>query len=140
LVVGMGRWLGVGQVVRCRAGGFDGLRMTSAGGFDGLRGGYPRFLNSSFSAFIHFPKKRTLCGWALLFAMGKHTSKEFLCGRKHSRISKCPKTRSKVRSKSGPKRGPSQHPKSRKHRYTGKSSLQRGQKRYPKSSSKTTPK
>jgi hypothetical protein len=26
-----------GQVVRCRAGGFDGLRMTSAGGFDGLQ-------------------------------------------------------------------------------------------------------
>jgi hypothetical protein len=28
---------GNGQVVRCRAGGFDGLRMTSAGGFDGLQ-------------------------------------------------------------------------------------------------------
>jgi hypothetical protein len=93
-------------------------------------------LKSSFSGFIHFSRKRTLCGWALLFAMGKHTSKEFLYGRKHSRVFECREIRSKTGSKTGLKRGPSQHPKHRKHRYTGKSSLQRGQKKY----SKTTPK
>jgi hypothetical protein len=37
--------------------------------------------------------------------MGKVTSDDFLCGRKHSRISKCRKTRTKVRSKSGSKMG-----------------------------------
>jgi hypothetical protein len=95
---------------------------------------------AQFLAFVHFPRKRTLSGWTLLFAMGKHTSKEFLYGRKHSRISKRPKTRSKVRSKSGSKTRPGQHPKSKKHRYTGKSSLQRGQKKYSKTSPKTTPK
>ena len=63
----------------------------------------PGVLKSGFSGFIHFPRKRTLSGWTLLFAMGKHTSKEFLYGRKHSRISKCRKTRTKVRSKSGQK-------------------------------------
>jgi hypothetical protein len=88
LMVGMGRWLGVGrlgigrlgvgQVVRCRAGGFDGLRMTSAGGFDGLRmtsaggfdglrmtsaggfdglqGEHPRSIKSCFSGLFTFPK------------------------------------------------------------------------------------
>jgi hypothetical protein len=76
---------------------------------------------------------RTLSGWTLLFAMGKHTSEEFLYGRKHSRISKCRKTRSKTGVQTGPKRGPDQHPKSRKHRYTGKYSNGRT----PKSRSKT---
>jgi hypothetical protein len=93
-----------------------------------------------FSGLLHFATDRTLSGWTLLFAMGKHTSKEFLYGRKHSRISKRPKTRSKVRSKSGSKTRPGQHPKSKKHPYTGKSSLQRGLKKGPKSSSKMTPK
>jgi hypothetical protein len=97
-------------------------------------------LKSSFSAFIHFPKKRTLTGWALLFAMGKHTSKEFLYGRKHSRISKCPKTRSKTGPKTDLKRGPDQHPKSRKRPYTGKSSLQRASKKGSKLTPKMTPK
>jgi hypothetical protein len=60
-------------------------------------------MNSSFSAFIHFPKKRTLSGWALLFAMGKVTSDDFLYGREHVRVWKCRKTRTKVRSKSGQK-------------------------------------
>jgi hypothetical protein len=36
------------------AGGFDGLRMTSAGGFDGLQGEHPRSIKSCFSGFIHF--------------------------------------------------------------------------------------
>jgi|JI9StandDraft_2_1071091.scaffolds.fasta_scaffold36623_2 hypothetical protein len=93
-----------------------------------------------FLGFIHFPRKRTLTGWAVLFAMGKHTSKEFLYDREHVRVWKCRKTGTKVRSKSGPKTGPSRCPKHRKHRYTGKSSLQRGQKRSLKSSPKTTPK
>ena len=106
-------------------------------GQNSSREGDPRLMNSSFSGFIHFPRKRTLCGWALLFAMGKHTSKQFLYGRKHSRISKCPKTRSKTGVQTGPKRGPDQHPKSKKHRYTGKSSLQRGLKKGPKWGSKT---
>jgi hypothetical protein len=83
---------GNGQVVRCRAGGFDGLQ-----------GEHPRSIKSCFSGFIHFPRKRTLTGWGLLFAMGKVTSDDFLYGRKHSRISKCRKTRTKVRSKSGQK-------------------------------------
>jgi hypothetical protein len=52
--------------------------------------------------------------------MGKHTSKEFLCGRKHSRVFECREILSKTGSKTGPKTGPDQHPKSRKHRYTGK--------------------
>jgi Cytochrome b/b6/petB len=56
-----------------------------------------------FSGLLHFATDRTLSGWTLLFAMGKHTSKEFLYGRKHSRISKCRKTGTKVRSKSGQK-------------------------------------
>jgi hypothetical protein len=56
-----------------------------------------------FLAFVHFPKKRTLTGWALLFAMGKVTSKDFLYGREHVRVWKCRKTRTKVRSKSGQK-------------------------------------
>ena len=89
-----------------------------------------------FLAFIHFPTKRTLTGWALLFAMGKVTSDDFLYGREHVRVWKCRKTRSKSGTKSGLKRGPSQHPKSRKRPYTGKSSLQRGLKKGPKSSSK----
>jgi hypothetical protein len=97
-------------------------------------------MNSSFSEFIHFPRKRTLTGWAVLFAMGKHTSKEFLYGRKHSRISKCRKTRTKVRSKSGPKTGPDQHSNHRKRPYTGKSSLQRGLKKGSKLTSKMAPK
>jgi hypothetical protein len=122
------------------AGGFDGLRMTSAGGFDGLQGEHPRSIKSCFSGFIHFPRKRTLSGWALLFAMGKHTSKEFLYGRKHSRISKCRKTGTKVRSKSGPKTGPSRCPKHRKHRYTGKSSLQRGLKKGVQNRTQIAPK
>ncbi len=68
--------------------------------------------------------------------MGKHTSKEFLYDREHVRVWKCRKTGTKVRSKSGPKTGPGQHPKHRKHRYTGISSLQhtskRGSKMAPK--------
>jgi hypothetical protein len=88
-----------GRCSGCRAGGFDGLQISR----NGLRGGYPRFLNCSFSGFIHFPKKRTLTGWALLFAMGKVTSKDFLYGREHVRVWKCRKTRTKVRSKSGQK-------------------------------------
>jgi hypothetical protein len=96
--------------------------------------------DGQFSGLLHFATDRTLTGWTLLFAMGKHTSKEFLCGRKHSRISKRPKTRSKVRSKSGPKTGPDQHSNHRKRPYTGKSSLQRGLKKGPKSNSKMTPK
>ncbi len=83
-------------------------------------------LKSSFLGFIHFPRKRTLSGWALLFAMGKHTSKEFLCGRKHSRVFECREIRSKSGTKTGLKRGPSRCPKHRKHRYTGKSSFKRG--------------
>jgi hypothetical protein len=79
-----------------------------------------------FSGLLHFATDRTLSGWTLLFAMGKHTSKEFLHGRKHSRISKRPKTRSKSGTKSGLKTGPSRCPKHRKHRYTGKSSFKRG--------------
>jgi hypothetical protein len=66
--------------------------------------------DGQFSGLLHFATDRTLSGWTLLFAMGKHTSKEFLHGRKHSRISKCPKTRSKVRSKSGPKQVPTSTP------------------------------
>ena len=104
------------------------------------REGYPRLMNSSFSGLLHFATDRTLSGWALLFAMGKHTSDDFLYGRKHSRISKCPKTRSKVRSKSGSKTRPGQHVQPRKRPYTGKSSLQRGFQKGPKSSSKMTPK
>jgi hypothetical protein len=79
-----------------------------------------------FSGLLHFATDRTLSGWTLLFAMGKHTSKEFLCGRKHSRVFECREIRSKTGSKTGLKRGPSQHPKSKKHRYTGKSSFKRG--------------
>jgi hypothetical protein len=55
LMVGMGRWLGVGrlgigrlgvgQVVRCRAGGFDGLQ-----------GEHPRSIKSCFSGLFTFPK------------------------------------------------------------------------------------
>jgi hypothetical protein len=75
-----------------------------------------------------------------LFAMGKVTSDDFLYGRKHSRISKCPKTRSKVRSKSGSKTRPGQHLQPRKRPYTGKSSCKWGQKRYSKTSPKTTAK
>jgi hypothetical protein len=60
-------------------------------------------LKSSFLGFIHFPRKRTLSGWALLFAMGKVTSDDFLCDREHVRVWKCRKTRTKVRSKSGQK-------------------------------------
>jgi hypothetical protein len=62
-----------------------------------------RFLKSCFSGFIHFPRKRTLSGWALLFAMGKHTSKQFLYDREHVQVWKCRKTGTKVRSKSGQK-------------------------------------
>jgi hypothetical protein len=87
-----------------------------------------RLLKSNFSGFLRFPTNRTLTGWAVLFAMGKHTSKQFLYDREHVRVWKCRKTGTKVRPKTGLKRGPSQHLKSRKHRYTGKSSLQRGQK------------
>jgi len=86
-------------------------------------------MNSSFSDFIHFPRKRTLTGWAVLFAMGKHTSKEFLYDREHVRVWKCRKTGTKVRSKSGSKTGPDQHPQPRKRPYTGKSSLQRASKK-----------
>jgi hypothetical protein len=96
--------------------------------------------DGQFSGLLHFVTDRTLSGWTLLFAMGKHTSKEFLYDREHVRVWKCRKTRSKSGTKSGLKRGPSQHPKSKKHRYTGKSSLQRGQKKYSKTSPKTTPK
>jgi hypothetical protein len=90
------------------------------------REGHPRFLNSSFSGFIHFPRKRTLTGWAVLFAMGKHTSEQFRYGREHVRVPKCPETRVKPCAKTGLKRGPDQHPKSRKRPYTGKSSFKRG--------------
>jgi hypothetical protein len=37
-----------------RAGGFDGLRMTSAGGFDGLQGEHPRSIKSCFSGLFTF--------------------------------------------------------------------------------------
>jgi hypothetical protein len=97
-------------------------------------------LNSNFSGFIHFPTNRTLSGWTLLFAMGKHTSKEFLYDREHSRISKCGKTRSKTGSKTGLKGGPSQHPKSKKHRYTGKYSNGRTPKKRAKNEVQSTQK
>jgi hypothetical protein len=96
--------------------------------------------DGQFSGLLHFATNRTLSGWALLFAMGKVTSDDFLYGRKHSQIFECREIRSKTGSKTGLKRGPSRCPKHRKHRYTGKSSLQRGQKRSLKSSPKTTPK
>jgi hypothetical protein len=79
-----------------------------------------------FSGLLHFATDRTLSGWELLCRMVKHTSKEFLYGRKHSQIFECREIRSKTGSKTGLKRGPSRCPKHRKHRYTGKSSLQRG--------------
>jgi hypothetical protein len=71
--------------------------------------------------------------------MVKHTCKQFLCGRKHSRISKCPKTRSKVRSKSGSKMGLASPitmgPKRRNVHSTGlhggRKRTKTGQKRYP---------
>jgi hypothetical protein len=127
-----------------------GFLLTAAGTFGGLPSASkqaPELVKLvpggvsgvQFLAFVHFPRKRTLSGWALLFAMGKVTSDDFLYGRKHSRISKCRETRSKVRSKSGSKTGPGQHPKSKKHPYTGKSSCKWGQKRYSKTSPKTTP-
>ncbi len=94
-------------------------------------------LKSSFLGFLHFPTLGTSAGWELLCRMVKHTSKEFLCGREHVRVWKCRKTGTKVRSKSGVKTRPSRCPKHRKHRYTGKSSLQRGQTGYPNWSSKT---
>jgi hypothetical protein len=53
--------------------------------------------------------------------MVKHTCKQFLYGREHVRVPKCPETRAKPCAKTGLKRGPSQHLKSRKHPYTGKS-------------------
>jgi hypothetical protein len=109
-------------------------------GQNSSREGDPRLMNSSFSGFIHFPRKRTLCGWALLFAMGKHTSEEFRYGREHVRVWKCRKTGTKVRSKSGPKRGPSQHPKSRKHGYTGKYSNGRTPKKRAKNEVQSTQK
>jgi hypothetical protein len=93
-----------------------------------------------FLAFVHFPRKRTLSGWALLFAMGKHTSKEFLYDREHVRVWKCRKTGTKVRPKSGLKRGPSQHPKSKKHPYTGKSANGRTPKTRSKIEAQATPK
>jgi hypothetical protein len=71
-------------------------------------------LNSSFSAFIHFATDRTLTGWALLFAMGKVTSDDFLCDREHVRVWKCRKTGTKVRSQSGSKTRPGQHPPTQK--------------------------
>jgi len=99
-----------------------------------------RLLKSSFLGFIHFSTNRSSAGWALLPRMGKVTSDDFLCGREHSRISKCREIRSKTGSKTGLKRGPDQHPQPRKRPYTGKSSLQRGLKNGLKSSPKTTPK
>jgi hypothetical protein len=98
----------------------------------------PGPLKSSFTGFLHFATDRTLSGWELLCRMGKHTSKEFLYGRKHSRISKCRKTGTKVRSKSGLKTGPSRCPKHRKHRYTGKYSNGRTPKKESKIEPKTT--
>jgi hypothetical protein len=68
--------------------------------------------------------------------MGKVTSEDFLHGGMDSRVPKYWKTWIKVRSQSWSKTGSGQHLKSRKHRYTSKSSLQQGQKRYPKWGSK----
>jgi hypothetical protein len=93
-----------------------------------------------FSGLLHFATDRTLSGWTLLFAMGKVTSDDFLCGGIDNQIFECREIRSKTGSKTGLKRSRGQHPKSKKHPYTGKSSLQRGLKKGPKSSSKMTPK
>ena len=99
-----------------------------------------RLLKSSFLGFLHFATLGTSAGWELLCRMTKVTSEQFRYGREHVRVWKCRKTRSKSGTKSGSKTRPGQHPKSKKHRYTGKSSLQRGQKKYSKTSPKTTPK
>ena len=128
-----------------------GFLLTAAGTLGGLLSAskqapelvklVPRGVSDGqFLAFVHFPKKRTLCGWALLFAMGKHTSEEFRYGREHVQVWKCRKTGTKVRSKTGLKRGPDQHSKSKKHPYTGKSSLQRASKKVLKNESKNDPK
>jgi hypothetical protein len=96
--------------------------------------------DGQFSGLLHFATDRTLSGWTLLFAMGKHTSKEFLYDREHVRVWKCRKTGTKVRSKSGPKTGPDQHPQPRKHPYTGKSANGRTPKTRSKIEVQTTPK
>jgi hypothetical protein len=51
---------------------------------------------------------------------GQSNVQRFLCGRKHNRVFECREIRSKTGSKTGLKRGRGQHPKSKKHRYTGK--------------------
>jgi hypothetical protein len=63
----------------------------------------PGPLKSSFTGFIDLTTDRTLTGWAVLFAMGEHTSKEFLYDREHVLVWKCRKTGTKVRSKTGQK-------------------------------------